>query len=291
MPCAKKLLIQNELIKYLSKDRPFEYFMQIQGKVFRDVPGRKTLQANIDGKSYFIKQHFGVGWREIFKNLLSFKLPILSAITEVNAIQKLNEIDIATTPLVGYGVRGCNPAHLQSFVITEDLGEIISLEDLCADWKLNSPGTKFKRDLIIEVAKIARRLHENGINHRDFYICHLCLDLSLGILNNKQVSENIPIKLYLIDLHRVLIHQKISVLDNMKDIAALYFSSMDIGLTTRDYLRFKKHYIDSRKSLSDSQSQQNEFWKNVVIRANKLYAKFHSDKFQKRLSAEKSAIR
>ncbi len=254
----------------------FQKTIQMHGKAYRDVGIRKTIQADIDGKSYFIKQHFGVGWREIFKNLLSLKLPILGAMTEVKAIQKLGEVGIATTPLVGYGVKGCNPASLQSFIITEDLGNIVSLEDLCADWKTNPPTEKFKRRLIIAVAKIARKLHENGINHRDFYICHLCLDANL-------LAQN-QIKLYLIDLHRALIHQKMSVNDNMKDVAALYFSSMDIGLSTRDLLRFKKHY------LPQSLLQDNDFWQSVESRANKLYTKFHSDKFQQRLSAEKSAI-
>jgi heptose I phosphotransferase len=254
----------------------FSYVMQMQGKAYRNVGIRKTIQVNIDSKSYFIKQHFGVGWHEIFKNILSFKRPILSAITEVNAIQKLVGIDIATTPLVGYGVKGRNPATLQSFIITEDLGNIISLEDLCSDWKNNPPAEKFKRMLIIEVANIARKLHENGINHRDFYLCHLCLDADLLAKNE--------IKFYLIDLHRVLIHKIISTNDNMKDIAALYFSSMGIGLTMRDLLRFKMHYLPESVLARG-------FWQTVENRANKLYKKFHSDKFQQRLAAEKSAIR
>jgi heptose I phosphotransferase len=253
----------------------FSYVMQMQGKAYRDVGIRKTIQVNIERKSYFIKQHFGVGWREIFKNLFSFKVPILSAITEVNAIQRLMSIGIATTPLVGYGVKGKNPAKLQSFIITEDLGNIISLEDLCADWKSNPPAAKLKRRLIIEVANIARKLHENGINHRDFYLCHLCLDADLLAKNE--------IKFYLIDLHRVLIHSTISANDNMKDIAALYFSSMDIGLTKRDLLRFKRHYLP--QSLLP-----NDFWQKVEHRASKLYDKFYSEKFQQRLAAEKSAL-
>jgi len=253
----------------------FDYVMQMQGKAYRDVGIRKTIQVMLDGKSYFIKQHFGVGWREIFKNLLSFKRPILSAMTEVSAIQKLVEVGIATTPLVAYGVKGYNPATLQSFIITEDLGNIISLEDLCADWANHPPTERFKRRLIVGVADIAMKLHKNGINHRDFYLCHLCLDADL--------LEKDEIKFYLIDLHRVLIHPSMSANDNMKDIAALYFSSMDIGLTTRDLLRFRKHYLP-QSSLS------NDFWQKVQGRANKLYEKFHSEKFQQRLAAEKSAI-
>ncbi len=95
--------------------------MELEGKAFRDVPGRKTSQVELLGKPYFIKQHFGVGWAEIFKNIVSLKKPILGAMTEVEAIQKVTSLGIATTPLVAYGQRGCNPANLQSFVFTEDL--------------------------------------------------------------------------------------------------------------------------------------------------------------------------
>jgi heptose I phosphotransferase len=253
----------------------FEKAMTLTGKAFRDVPGRKTSQVTLLGKQYFIKQHFGVGWREIFKNILSLKRPILGAMTEVRAIQKVASLGIATTPLVAYGQRGCNPANLQSFVMTEDLGDILSLEDLCADWQNNSPDAKFKRQLITAVAKLAKKIHENGVNHRDFYLCHLCLDRQ--DINKRDMTK---INLYLIDLHRVLIHNQPSITANMKDIAALYFSSMGIGLTQRDYLRFKMHY----------QQQPKDFWRTVQARATKLYAKFKSDKFQKKLAEERTKL-
>ncbi|MDO9282371.1 MAG: lipopolysaccharide core heptose(I) kinase RfaP [Methylotenera sp.] len=264
-------------IRSLFSADAFAKIMQLQGQVYRDVAGRRTIQLKLAGSSYFVKQHFGVGWREIFKSFLSFKKPILGAQTEVNAIRKLNEIDIATTPLVGYGIKGISPATQQSFVITQDLGDIISLEDLCAGWGNNLPDTNFKRRLIIAVAEVAAKLHKNGVNHRDFYICHLCLDA--------QALKQNQIKLYLIDLHRMLIHHKISMTDNMKDIAALYFSSMDTGLTPRDYLRFKRYYSSAVSGCTP------DFWQQVKLRANKLYVKFHGEKFQKRLAAEKAALR
>lgn len=249
----------------------FEKAMALEGKAFRDVPGRKTSQVELLGKSYFIKQHFGVGWCEIFKNLLSFKKPILGAMTEVNAIQKISALGIATTPLVAYGQRGINPAKLQSFVLTEDLGDITSLEDLCASWNKTAPDARFKRLLIAAAAQLAKTIHEAGVNHRDFYLCHLCL-------NNRDTEK---IHLYLIDLHRVLIHETPSSAANMKDIAALYFSSMGLGFTARDYVRFKHYY----------EQQTPQFWAQVETRAQKLHAKFKSHKFQEKLKVERSKLR
>lgn len=279
MHCQQKTIIEMpaSLRKALGNEQhdAFEKAMGLEGKAFRDVPGRKTSQVMLSGKQYFIKQHFGVGWREIIKNVLSLKKPVLSAMTEVRAIQKMTSLGIATTPLVAYGQRGCNPANIQSFVITEDLGDIISLEDLCATWKNHPPTAQFKRKLIIATAKLAKTIHENGINHRDFYLCHLCLD------NQDLYQQDLTkISLYLIDLHRVLIHNKPSTKANMKDIAALYFSSMDMPLTAKDYLRFKMYY----------QPQSNEFWRTVEARANQLYTKFKSDKFQKKLAEERTKL-
>lgn len=266
MPKALRLALGGD-----KKSDLFKTAMALQGKAFRDVPGRKTSQIALLGQHYFIKQHFGVGWGEIFKNLLSFKKPILGAMTEVSAIQKVIALGIATTPLIAYGQRGCNPASLQSFVMTEDLGDITSLEDLCADWKENPPDAAFKRQLIIAAAKVAKTIHENGVNHRDFYLCHLCLD-------NRDLTN---INLYLIDLHRVLIHNAPSLKANMKDIAALYFSSMGLGFTRRDYLRFKRYY----------QKQNNTFWHQVETRAQKLYTKFNSQKFQEKLEKERAQLK
>ncbi|HOY70821.1 MAG TPA: lipopolysaccharide core heptose(I) kinase RfaP [Methylotenera sp.] len=251
---------------------PFAEIMQMQGKIFRDVKGRKTIQVTIGGNSYFIKQHFGVGWGDIFKSYLSFKTPVLGALTEVAAIQKLDEIGIPTTPLVGYGVRGNNPAKQQSFIITQDLGDITSLEDVCADWKTNPPDTSFKQQVMIKMAQLAAKLHSAGLCHRDFYLCHLALkkaELAAGMLN-----------LHLIDLHRMLQGQSPSGNTVMKDVAGLKFSCLQNGLTHEDFEIFKQHYL-----------QQNEaFWQKVEPRVVSLLAKFFSKKFQQRLIDEKSKL-
>lgn len=266
-----KLVLPDEIHQLFGVDA-FAKIMAQQGKAFRDIKGRKTIQTQLNGKSYFIKQHFGVGWGEIFKNLLSFKKPVLGALTEVQAIQKLDEISIATTPLVGYGVRGCNPATQQSFIITQDLGDITSLEDLCADWANNPPEAALKQALIIAIAQLSAKLHGTGLCHRDFYLCHFVVrnsDLTQGKLN-----------LILIDLHRMLMTQPQDGNAVVKDIAGLVFSAKDSGFTVDDWVLFKQYYLP----------QSDDFWLNVETRANKLYAKFHSDKFQKRLVVEKATL-
>ena len=268
-----RLVVPDAIKQHLSGNA-FKALMQMQGKAFRDVRGRKTIQVALGGKSYFIKQHFGVGWAEIFKNLIAFKKPILGAMTEVNAIQKLNTIGIPTTPLVAYGQQGCNPATMQSFVMTEDLGEIISLEELSAEWSTFTD--TFKQALMQAVAELASKLHGAGLVHRDFYLCHFILkkqDLNTDATSIKN--------LHLIDLHRMLQGQASNGRAVMKDIAGLYFSAMQCGLSAQDLAVFKQHYL----------IQAPEFWEQVKTRSQKLLTKFNSQKFQQRLQQEKSAIR
>lgn len=243
----------------------FDEMMCLQGEVFRDVPGRKTLRFSRNQNSYFVKLHFGIGWREIFKNLLSLKCPILGAKTEWQAIARLNQIGIPTTPAVAFAQRGLNPASQQSFLITKDLGDITSLETLFEAWKVNPPHPRFKRYLLIKVAELARKLHGAGMNHRDFYICHICLD-------NAKLAQG-EIYLYLIDLHRVGIRASIRESDQVKDMAALYFSVKGDVLSRRDFLRALKHY--RQKPLREILKQEQVFWQRVSDRAAKLYVKFH----------------
>jgi len=268
----KSILSIPDSIRELIRGDAFEAIMHIQGKAFRDVPGRKTIRFELGGRSYFIKQHVGVGWAEIFKNLLSFKVPIIGAMTEVQAIQKLVEIGIPTTPLVAYGVQGWNPAFTRSFVMTADLGEIISLEEFCADWLSTPPAPELKAVIIKSMAHLAAKFHGAGLCHRDFYLCHFVM--------KKTDVEQANFNLHLIDLHRVLQRQSPTGKSVMKDIAGLMFSAMDSGFQSTDWDLFKTHYLP----------QSAEFWAQVEVRAQKLHQKFHSAKFQERLAQEKSAI-
>ena len=273
--------------QHISNPDVFAGFMALTGRVFRDVPGRKTMQisfniANNDvggaTKSYFIKQHFGVGWAEIFKNLISFKAPIISAMTEVYAIQKLTDIGIATTPLVAYGQRGSSPASLQSFVLTEDLGDIVSLEDICADAKTYPVTAENKQLMLIAVANLATKLHSAGLVHRDFYFCHFALNRQHAVVNHENVNQY---DLYLVDLHRMLLNQAPNGKSVMKDIAGFYFSAMQNGFSADELAIFKQHYLP----------QSDAFWSQVNKRASQLFNKYNSAKLTQQRAQQTPFVR
>lgn len=46
---------------------------RLEGQVYRELEGRRTLRTEVEGRGYFVKIHRGIGWGEIVKNLLTVK--------------------------------------------------------------------------------------------------------------------------------------------------------------------------------------------------------------------------
>jgi heptose I phosphotransferase len=262
--------LSSALQHFFKGKNAFNQILDVEGEVFREHKNRRTVRITRDGKGYFVKVHRNAGWREIIKNLFSLRLPVVSAGNELRAIRMLDALGIETMKVAGFGERGLPPAWLESFLITEELENTTSLDHFSREWKTHPPDVHLKWAFIRNIASIARRLHERGINHRDFYICHFLIDLRTA--DEKHDYEGI--RLHLIDLHRVQMRKHTPRRWIIKDIAGLFFSSMDIGLTRRDLFRFIKTY--SGKPLRDALREDQKFWERVSHRAITLYKKhFH----------------
>jgi heptose I phosphotransferase len=225
---------------------PFAEVEALQGQVYRELEGRRTLRTEVQGRGYFVKIHRGIGWGEVFKNLFSAKLPVLGAGQEWAAIKRLHDVGIPTMTAVAYGERGGNPAAQHSFIVTEELAPTVSLEDYCRDWPTQPPAAPAKWALIRRVADMAGNMHRAGVNHRDCYICHF-------LLHTDRPFDSRDFRLSVIDLHRAQTRSRTPHRWRNKDLAALYFSALDIGLTGRDKLRFLRTYFQRplRQVLSD----------------------------------------
>ncbi len=212
----------------------------LQGQVYRELEGRRTLRTEVAGRGYFVKIHRGIGWGEIAKNLLSAKLPVLGARQEWQAIERLTTAGVATMTAVAFGARGSNPAAQHSFIVTEELAPTTDLEQLSQNWANEPPEPRLKWALIAEVASMLGRMHRAGVNHRDCYICHFLLH------TDKPVTAD-DLRLSVIDLHRAQVRRATPLRWRNKDLAALYFSALNIGLTRRDRLRFLRGYFAALK--------------------------------------------
>lgn len=228
------------------------------GDISRELEQRQTLAFNVEGKRYFIKKHRGVALGEILKNILTLRMPVVSAHNEYSAIKALSAVGVNVPVVAAYGRKGVLPSQLESFLVTRDVGPHQSLEDFCRPWKQTAPGFTLKFQLIKEVAEISRRMHAEGICHRDFYLCHF-----LRLDSTAQLT--------LIDLHRALLKTSLGQRWVIKDLGGLWFSAMDIGLTKRDLLRFIRHYREG--SWREVLASEAKFWVKVQDRAEKLYNK------------------
>ncbi len=73
----------------------------------------------------------------------------------------------------------------------------------------------------------------------------------------------------MIDLHRAQIRRRTPRRWLVKDLAGLYFSAMDIGLTRTDRLRFIRAY--EQKPLRDVFPEGGRFWRHVALTAIALH--------------------
>ena len=240
---------------------PFEEVERLSTAPVRAVARRRTFRFELDGRGYYAKVHEGVGWREIIKNLLVGKAPVIDAGNEYRAARRLTEKGIATLRVAAFGTRGSNPARLQSFLVTDEIVGATTLEDLTLAWPQEPPALAFKRQLINAVADLAREMHAAGVNHRDFYLCHL-------MLRGKQSGER---ELLVMDLHRAQIRDRVPRRWLVRDLAGLHYSSLDIGLSTTDVYRFLSRYY--QLPLREVFTDHGELLAAVARRAQRLYQK------------------
>jgi hypothetical protein len=260
----KDLCYFDPVLNATFEDSPdiFTAIMDLAGDSKRFIDRRQTIRIEIDGAAYFLKKHKGVGWGEIFKNLSSLKRPTLGARTEWAGVQTLEALGISTLSPVAFGERGSNPAEIHSFLMTRELEGMVKLSVIHQKFEtLSEAQTQLIRhELILAVAKVAKRFHEAGCVHADFYLCHFMVkdrDWS-------QFKAGDPLDLHLIDLHRMRQYPKIPASKQIKEIGALFYSATHLELTEAEKQLFIENY-----SSADTDPQ---LWDKVCQRITHLVA-------------------
>jgi len=262
-----------ELSEHLREHLPrggrgaFDAVLALEGETYRRHKHRHTFRCEIGGRDYFVKIHRHTGWREILKNVLRLRIPTLTARPEREAIRRLESLGVATVRAAGYGVRGRNPARLESFIITEALGGMMHLDDAAREWAGLAPARRRRRHrrAIRELAIIARAMHGDGLNHRDFYLNHFMLPRREW----RAIGRDEPLDLHVIDLHRVQIRDRTPPRWIAKDLSGLLFSSFDAGLESRDALRFLRVYWGG--AWRDRLRRERLYLRHIIRRAVRLY--------------------
>jgi len=256
------LMVRDDLRDLLGAD-PFARAFALEGEVFRAVANRRTLRFEVNGRRYFAKLHGGVGWREIFKNLAVLRPPVISARNEYEACRRLAACGIPAPTVAAFGERGRDPARRVSFVICDALEGFEDLETFTGRWRDHPPAPRDVVRLVTGVARFAGRFHAAGLVHRDFYLCHLLLDRAAWTAGR--------VELAVLDLHRARRFGRIPARWRARDLAALLYSSLDLGLSRRSWYRFVRVYTG--RPLREVFAVEGRFWRRVERRARALYAK------------------
>ena len=243
-------------------DQPlFERLFAVRGEVRRQTARRRTLRlVGKDGSAYFAKLHDGVGWREILKNLLVGKAPVLGARNEYAACRLLAANGVAAPTVAAFGEHGGNPATRRSFVICDALEDRVSLEELGRRWAFEPPSPALARRLIVAVAELASTMHNGGLQHRDFYLAHLLADA-----RKLRAGE---VALAVIDLHRARLRSPLPLRWRRRDLAALLYSVNASGLTLTP--RERQRFIVAYAKSGPAALRRGRFWRRVAARTERL---------------------
>ena len=203
--------------------------------------GRSTARVRFDSPwgplSVYLKRHY--------------RLPMLSRVfalihpagrhtpgaSELAHLEHARSLGVRVPDAVAAGERIGPWGALQSFLMIAELSGARELNEVLPGLSQSMTPNNFgrlKRELIVEMAGIAARLHKAHAYHKDLYLCHFFLDQSIAEAGNR---------LTLIDLHRLAEHRLTGFRWRWKDLAQLLYSTLGVGgVNDRDRLRFWMHY-------------------------------------------------
>jgi hypothetical protein len=179
-------------------------------------------------KTLFLKRYNNTPILAQIKNWVSHHQIASTMFYDLDASQKLAAAGINTPHAVCYGQQPGLIFEKRSFIITEQIpGE--SLERLLPSYFTNSSDKNLKerRKFITSLAEFARKFHNTGYRHRDFYFAH--------IFHHDG-------SFYLIDLQRAFKPLLSSRRYRIKDIAQLSYSATKKYFSRTDRLRFYLTY-------------------------------------------------
>lgn len=195
---------------------------------------RLTLGEGDAAETVYLKRYRRPPLREQLRRMWEFKFRRGSAEREMHFARHLGLLGIHTMRRIAFGSRMRGWLEQSGFGITGQVpGE--SLETLVDRWSSDPsavPNPSERRDVIEQLAKVAFRLHGNGLFHRDLYLCHIFLSR----------RDDGGIVLSLIDLGRMIRAGIRRGRWRIKDLAALAYSAPSPLVTRADRVRFLYHY-------------------------------------------------
>jgi heptose I phosphotransferase len=214
------------------------------GTRLRALPDRENwrleLRSAADGicAVYLKKHHVRTcfSWLRARLGLAPGKTP---GRTEARNVALLEACGIAAMRVVACGEMLNADGLVESFIMTQELTGFTQLDHFLRlrfprRTAYASPGRpRGLRTLLHEVARVARRFHDMGFNHRDLYCCHFFI----------RESPAEAFRVHLIDLQRVEHRCRWRWRWLVKDLAQLAYSAPRERISCTDRMAFIKHYL------------------------------------------------
>lgn len=200
---------------------------------------RSRTMLKIEDKTYFLKRYTNTPKTKQIGNWIDHGVKKSTSDYDRGPVDIFEKANILTPRTVAFGSEWENGFETRSFIITEKIANAESLERKLPDCfcgENTSESHKKRCEFIKKLAEFAKRFHQSGMRHRDFYFAHIFLN-----------DEG---ELYLIDLQRVFIPKFLSVRFRVKDIAQLHYSAPGDVVSCSDRIRFLKHYLGRDKLTS-----------------------------------------
>jgi len=242
------LTINNEYQELL-ESAPFHSFESIwnfsNGETIKQINARSVIRFEIRHhdikRTFYIKRHNSefIGLSRLFPRLFP-RRSLSQGRLEFENICDFRKNNLPTVLPVAAGEKFSHFFWAKSFLITEDFSPFISLEALLENRPQlfsDSKGENRKRILLKEIAVLARKMHQNGFNHRDFNATHILLNY-----NNE---SDIP-QIALFDFQRVEKRKYFRFRWKIKSIARLNYTLPDEIFNIKDRMYILLSYKDKK---------------------------------------------
>ncbi len=252
----------SELLQQNGLKRFTDFMTFSGGRVLKRLPSRTITKVELPNGGnmsiFFLKRHMcAVRPAEMLRTLLS-GFSVSWGRKEWEVIEAFRKCGIPTLTPVAAGEK-VSLLRQESFLMTEELTGYQSLERFLQEYfspPLTAEKMLAKRALIKEIAGIAKRMHGAGLNHRDFYCCHIFI----------RQSEDGGREWRVLDLQRVDRRRWFRSHWIIKDLAALNYSANPNIITRSDRLRFLIHYMNG----IDNVRQNLSFIRQIISKTDRI---------------------
>jgi heptose I phosphotransferase len=207
--------------------------------------GRLVLEARGQRLTVYLKRHYRLSrWR----GLLTVLWPDggwSPALEEGRHLEWAREQGLPVPAAVAAGEYLGPWGRLQSFLAVEELTGMVTLHEAVPAAREHLDLKAFrlwKRGLVVELARLARMLHDRRCFHKDLYLCHFFIPAG--------DTASLPQwkgRVHMIDLHRLARHRWSWPVWLVKDLAQLLYSSEVAGVGPRDRLSFWRAYLGAAR--------------------------------------------